>query len=91
MSEWESILLEAEDIWENCVNGRYAGTWDSDKEKYKIDRDVFKARRIYELYGYNYFLKFIAGCPHIKNYFNDLVPCEDNKHNKKECILNATE
>jgi hypothetical protein len=100
MTEWEIILLEAEDVWQNCANGRYVGAWGSDKERYRRDRDIFKARRIYDLYGYDYFLKFLNRCPHIKDCFDDLVLCKINgqcstlcyKYDiKKGCTLNAAE
>lgn len=75
MDKWTLILLEAEEMWASSaaasslrIKGVPCGT-------YAQERDLFKASRIYDLYGYEYFRRFIDRCPHIIDMFDDIVPC----------------
>lgn len=76
MDEWTLMLLAAEDAWreEKMISGNMR----------PIIRDKFKARFIYDTYGYENFLEFVERCPHfIKEILNDYVPCKDNN----QCML----
>lgn len=70
------ILLEAEGMWEANSYAQYLGQIGCDPQKYRIERDTFKADRIYALYGYDYFLRFIERCPHIQEMAKKYLPCE---------------
>ena len=85
MDKWVRIILEAEDMWAASAEATSLATKEIPVEVYKQKRDIFKARRIYDLYGYEYFNQFISRCPHIIDKFNDLVPC-----NTKDGIANCT-
>ena len=72
------------------------------EKNYKEIRDIYKAQKIYELYGFEIFGKFVKQCPHIINLLDDYVPCKKehnvqctmfcHKYNfEKGCTLNATE
>lgn len=75
MDKWVSILLEVEQMWEEsrerAIAARYPMT-----EQYRIDRDFYKAQRILDLYGYEWFYRFVERCPHIIHLLDDLVPCK---------------
>lgn len=76
MDKWTLILLEVESMWESDSYAAYLGQIGCDPMKYRIERDTFKADRIYALYGYDYFLKFIERCPHIQEMVKKYLPCE---------------
>lgn len=75
MSEWTRIILEAEDMWRNSALARNAAVSNIDVETYCIIRDAYKARRILDLYGEDYFFQFVSRCPHIKEEIKDYLPC----------------
>lgn len=101
MDKWVSILLTAEEMWENSRERAIAYGYPM-TEQYRIERDLYKARRIYDLYGYEWFCQFIERCPHIQNLVDNYVPCEIgpnyhqctmfcHKYNfEKGCMLYAT-
>lgn len=76
MDKWTMIILEAEDMWACSAEARYYATIDLADGEYKVARDSFKARRIYDLYGYDYFLRFIDRCPHVKFLAQEYLPCD---------------
>lgn len=76
MDNWIMIILEAEDRWACSSEARYYASRDLADGEYKIARDSFKARHIYNLYGYEYFLKFVERCPHINFLLQEYPPCE---------------
>lgn len=96
------ILLEIEDTWQVSAACRSISARELTTEDYRQERDIFKARRIYDLYGYEYFNRFINRCPHIIDKFDDLVPCNIkndiancsmfcHKYNfERGCVLYAT-
>lgn len=75
------IILEAEDMWESSMIATSLITHEIDLETYKRERDNFKARYIYDVYGYEYFRRFIDRCPHVIDMFDDLVPCNSENCN----------
>ena len=79
MDNWTLILLEVESMWEADSYAQYLGQIGCDPQKYRIERDTFKADRIYALYGYDYFLRFIERCPHIQEMAKKYLPCKQNK------------
>lgn len=70
------ILLEAEDMWEVSAEARSLAARGLDADDYRRIRDGFKARRIYDLYGYDYFLRFVDKCPHISDLIKEYLPCD---------------
>lgn len=72
MDKWTSILLTVKEMWEVSCEHLLA---DYTTDEYVRKRDEFKARRIYDLYGYEWFMKFIGRCPHIAQ---DFLPCNKN-------------
>ena len=78
MDKWIEIIFEAEDMWRNSVEAKIAAIRGYDTDVYCRERDLFKARRILDMYGDEYFRKFVDRCPHIKNYLDDYAyaPCE---------------
>ena len=78
MDDWTLILLEVEGMWEADSHAtllRYIGC---DPKYYCQERDKFKADRIYALYGYDYFMRFVERCPHIQEYAKKYKPCDQN-------------
>ena len=63
-------------MWEADSYAQYLGQIGCDPQKYRVERDTFKADRIYALYGYDYFLKFVERCPHIQEMAKTYLPCE---------------
>ena len=72
-----------------------------DPAAYRIHRDIYKAERIYSMYGYEYFANFVKQCPHIGGLLDSYVPCMSitqgqctvfcHKYSlEKGCTLNAT-
>ena len=78
MDDWTLILLEVEGMWEADSYAQRLGQSCCDPQKYRIERDAFKADRIYALYGYDYFMRFIERCPHIQEYAKKYKPCDQN-------------
>ena len=78
MDNWILILLEVEGMWEADSYAQYLGQIGCDPQKYRIERDTFKADRIYALYGYDYFMRFVERCPHIQKYAKKYKPCDQN-------------
>jgi hypothetical protein len=85
VDKWIQILLEVEEMWAASVDSRLI---QGDTEIYCRERDIYKARRILDLYGEEYFFKFVERCPHIKDYIQDYIPrsCEDPKRSR-QCNL----
>ena len=65
MDKWIEIIFEAEDMWRNSVEAKVAAIRGYDTDVYCRERDLYKARRILDMYGYEYFRKFVDRCPHI--------------------------
>ena len=78
MDNWTLILLEVESMWEADSYAQYLSQISCDPQKYRIERDTFKADRIYALYGYDYFMRFVERCPHIQEYAKKYKPCDQN-------------
>lgn len=99
------IIETVEDMWKESREYQISAELiaDGDYDQYKIDRDLYKARRIFDLYGYDWFCRFIERCPHISHLLDEYVPCKQypeqyqctmfcHKYNfEKGCMLNATE
>lgn len=102
MDKWTQIILEMEDMWHNSAEYKYMPL-NIPKEDYIKQRDLYKAERIYDLYGYDYFFKFIQSCPSTHEFLDSFVPCKREPHKfqctmfchkydfEKGCTLNATE
>lgn len=84
MDNWILILLEAESMWEADSYAQYLSQIGCDPQKYCIERDTFKADRIYALYGYDYFMRFVERCPHIQEYAKKYKPCDQNN---EQCTM----
>lgn len=78
MDEWTMILLEVEGMWEADSYAGYLKQIECDSLYYRQERDKYKADRIYALYGYDYFLRFVERCPHIQEYAKKYKPCDQN-------------
>ena len=65
-------------MWEADSYAAYLGQIGCDPQKYRQERDKFKADRIYALYGYDYFMRFVKRCPHIQEYAKKYKPCDQN-------------
>lgn len=97
--DWQVVCMRAEDEWQvHLMLGRgYHGI--DDAFSYMRERDKFKAERILELYGYEYFKRFVDCCPHIADIFTDLSLCERQGrqcscfcdfYKEGRCVLYAT-
>jgi hypothetical protein len=84
MDKWGTILLEAEEMWEVSAAYHRIISLGCETEEYRRLRDEFKADRIYALYGYEAFYKFVIKCPHIHYMFAQHLPC---KNNDEQCSL----
>lgn len=65
-------------MWEADSYAAYLGQIGCDPQKYRVERDTFKADRIFALYGYDYFLRFVERCPHIQEMMEKYKPCDQN-------------
>ena len=72
------ILLEVEGMWEADSYAGYLARIGCDTQYYRQERDKYKADRIYALYGYDYFMRFVERCPHIQEYAKKNKPCDQN-------------
>lgn len=96
------IELDMEDMWAKSAQHKYFPL-SASKEDYELERDLFKIRRIYDIYGYKYALKFAELHPDTITYLDQYVPCLQHsdlyqctmfchKYDfEKGCTLNATE
>ena len=84
MDKWTTILLEVEGMWEADSYAGYLARIGCDPQYYRQERDMFKADRIYALYGYDYFLRFVERCPHIQEYAKKYKPCDQNN---EQCTM----
>ena len=78
------ILLEVEGMWEADSHAGYLARIGCDPQYYRQERDKYKADRIYALYGYDYFMRFVERCPHIQEYAKKYKPCDQNNG---QCIM----
>lgn len=62
MDQWTMILQEVEDMWVEFAARRALSARELPTEEYVRERDEYKARRIRELYGEEYYLRFKGGC-----------------------------
>lgn len=76
MDKWTLIMLEMEDMWAMSAASRSMAARGLDSQHYARIRDEFKARRIYDLYGWEYFSKFVERCPHIQYILTEYLPCD---------------
>ena len=95
------IELDMEDMWAKSAQYKYFPL-SASKDYYELERDLFKIRRIYDIYGYKYALKFAELHPDTKAYLDQYVPCQQpmnagqctmfcHKYDcEKGCTLNAT-
>ena len=95
------IELDMEDMWAKSAQYKHFPL-SASKDYYELERDLFKIRRIYDIYGYKYALKFAELHPDTKAYLDQYVPCQSpmnagqctmfcHKYDcEKGCILNAT-
>ena len=74
MDEWINILLLSESLWQESREKLIAA--ELTIEEYCISRDLYKARRIFDLYGYEHFRRFVDRCPHIIHLLDEYVPCK---------------
>lgn len=81
MSKWIMIISDAEDKWMNSAESRSVSARCLDAKIYKRERDIFKARYIYETYEYDYFLRFVERCPHIQDLIKEYLPCNQGEQN----------
>ena len=65
MDKWVEIISEAEDMWRNSAEALSIACSGATTDEYRRERDIYKARRILDMYGYDYFRKFVERCPHI--------------------------
>lgn len=72
------ILLETEGMWEADSYSECLRQIGCDPLYYRQERDKYKADRIYALYGYDYFIRFVERCPHIQEYAKKYKPCDQN-------------
>ena len=78
MDKWTTILLEVEGMWEADSYAGYLARIGCDPQYYRQERDKYKADRIYALYGYDYFMRFVERCPHIQEYAKKYKLCDQN-------------
>ncbi len=101
MKSYEMIEWEMEDLWAESAERKYLPISFQGLE-YECVRDSYKAQRIYMMYGYDMFVKFVTDRPHIAHLLDEYVPCKQeagaqcslycHKYNKeKGCMLNAAE
>ena len=66
MNKWTKIILEMETMWSESAEALLLIAAKADMETWRKERDAYKARRIYDLYGFDCFLKFVDENPHIR-------------------------
>jgi hypothetical protein len=57
MDKWKMILDAAGSMWEK--SREYVIAKSKSYDEYCIERDLYKARRIFDLYGYEWLYKFV--------------------------------
>ena len=96
------IELDMEDMWVKSAQYKHFPL-SASKDYYELERDLFKIRRIYDMYGYEYAKRFAQEHPDTIAYLNQYTPCSVySNYNQctifchkydceKGCTLNATE
>ena len=74
-----NILLDMDDMWEKSAEYRLMPL-NTDEQTYRQKRDMYKAQRIYSLYGYDFFSRFIKERPHLYDLLDNYVPCNREPH-----------
>lgn len=89
MDKWIEIIFEAEDMWRNSAEALSIQRRSSTTEEYMRERDFYKARRILDMYGYDYFRMFVERCPHILDMIEEYgySPCETDGNCSMMCIF----
>ena len=89
MDKGSEIIFEAEDMWRNSAEALSIQRRSSTTEEYMRERDFYKARRILDMYGYDYFRMFVERCPHILDMIEDYgySPCETDGNCSMMCIF----
>ena len=89
MNKWVEIIFEAEDMWRNSAEALSLQRRSSTTEEYMRERDFYKARRILDMYGYDYFRMFVERCPHILDMIEEYgySPCETDGTCSMMCIF----
>ena len=102
MDKWTMIELDMEDMWAKSAQYKHFPL-SASKDYYELERDLFKIRRIYDMYGYEYAKRFAQEHPDTIAYLNQYAPCSAySNYNQctifchkydceKGCTLNATE
>lgn len=85
MDKWTAIILDMEDMWAKSAQYKHFPL-NTSKEEYELERDLFKVRRIYDMYGYEYCMRFANEHPAVKAYLEDYVPCQREPH-KHQCTI----
>ena len=86
MDKWELILLDVEEMWAKSAQHKYFPL-SASKDYYELERDLFKIRRIYDIYGYKYALKFAELRPDTKAYLDQYVLCMQEGPHKFQCSI----
>ena len=79
------IELDMEDMWAKSAQYKHFPL-SASKDYYELERDLFKIRRIYDIYGYKYALKFAELHPDTKAYLDQYVPCQQPM-NAGQCTM----
>ena len=89
MNKWVEIIFEAEDMWRKSAEALSIQRRSSTTEEYMRERDFYKARRIFDMYGYDYFRMFVERCPHILDMIEEYgySPCETDGNCSMMCIF----
>lgn len=75
MDKWNMIILEMEDNWHNSREYKFLPI-DIPLEEYRRRRDLYKAERIYDMYGEPYFERFVRQASHIAQDLDWYAPCQ---------------
>ena len=76
MNQWIQILLDAEESWDVYAASRSLSVRKRNAKEYTQARDLYKARYIFDNYGYNYFLRFCEGCSNARGLLEEITPCD---------------
>lgn len=86
MDKWTMIELDMEDMWAKSAQYKHFPL-SASKDYYELERDLFKLRRIYDIYGYTYALQFAELHPDTKMYLDQYVPCMQPGPHQHQCTM----
>ena len=100
MKSYEMIEWEMDELWAESAERKWLEETRAQDHTYQNMKDTYKAMRVYSLYGFDMFERFVKERPHIIGLLECFVTCKTNEDGQctyachyydkeKGCMLDA--